>query len=340
VGRVRALEADLLDRQHVDRLVESRDDNELLQVMRETEYGQQIDLKSKGGGGLPFSDFESVLETGKERIYRVFAELCQDDTLRELILSRHDFHNLKTFIKNSDKEGEIDAGISPFGAFSFEKMINIVKEKRIQELPHQLRKAAGEIFEKGDPIPDEALQWIDVSVDHEMFRFWLACVDEMKNEFLTGLIRHILDLENIKAFYRIRWRKGDHDLLNSVLFFDGWREFDSDGSSMEGDRFQKAFESSWEGIPSFFFATPYESIVREGGEYLVREGSFALLEKMCDDFVIQYLRATRLLSFGFEPLVAYHYAKENELKILRLIFFCKNYGLTIDKIRARVPEVF
>jgi V/A-type H+-transporting ATPase subunit C len=313
--------------------------------MRETEYGQQIDVKGMSEGSLPFTDFESVLGMGKEKVYRVFSELCQDEVLRELILSRHDFHNLKILIKNSVMEGEIETGISPFGSFSFEKMMNIMKERQTHELPPQLRKAAEEIFEQGDPVPEEALQRIDIAVDHEMFRFWLACVEEMNNEFLAGLIHHTLDLENIKAFYRIRWRKGDQDLLNRTLFFNGWSEsaiarFGQGGSSLEGDRFQKAFESSWDGFPSFFFATPYESIVREGGKYLVREGSFVLLEKLCDDFLIQYLRTTRLLTFGFEPLVAYLCAKENELKILRLIFLGKNYGLTSDRIRERVPEVF
>ena len=315
VGRIRVLETRLLGRETVERLLEARDVEETLGILRERNFGEEIQ---------PLS-FENTLEKERGSVYRIFNELCLDEAIQEWILSKHDYQNLKALLKASRSgEGTIPS-LSSWGTVPPEELKNIVKEKRIRDLPTHLQRAIEKGLSQEDPLE------IDLTLDHEMFRFWLERGEEIHSDFLKGLFQTILDLENIKTFFRIRWRKGEKNFLERALFFNGRNQ---------RERFFKAFESPWEEIPSIFFATPYEKILREGGEYLEQEGSFARLEKLCDDQLIHYLRFTKLITFGIEPVIAYLYARENELKILRLIFLGKIFEVPKERIKVRLPDVY
>ena len=327
VGRIRTLEARLLDGQRVERLVEAKDFEETFSILRETDYGEEFGEERVAS----LQEIEQVLQIKREGAYRTFTELCLDEEVRELILSTQDYQNIKVLIKASVTGEDPDFALSRFGILSGEKIKRIFKEGRSQGFSTHLQKAV----EAG--LSYDTPEWIDIAVDHEMFRFWSARAKEVGNDFILGFIQLILDLENIQTFFRIRRGEGGLSFLEKALFFNGWGE---DTMSLHRDRFLKAFESPWEGISSYFFATPYERVLREGGEYLERKGSFASLEKLCDDCRMEYLRSTRRMTFGVEPVIAYLFAKENELKILRLIFLGKLYGITQERIRERLPEVF
>ena len=71
-------------------------------------------------------------------------------------------------------------------------------------------------------------------------------------------------------------------------------------------------EEPWENLTHRFYATPYFHIADEGYGHLQREKSFVTIEKLADDFLIDFLRVTRYTPFGVEPLIAYLVAKLNE----------------------------
>jgi V/A-type H+-transporting ATPase subunit C len=58
-----------------------------------------------------------------------------------------------------------------------------------------------------------------------------------------------------------------------------------------------------------------------------------MLEKACDDFLIDYIVRAKYFPFGAEPLVSYILAKENEIKNLRLVLFGKKSGFSSEDIR-------
>jgi V/A-type H+-transporting ATPase subunit C len=50
-----------------------------------------------------------------------------------------------------------------------------------------------------------------------------------------------------------------------------------------------------------------------------------------DDFLMERLKAAKMVVFGIEPLVGYILAKEHEVKLIRLILIGKLKGVNVIK---------
>ena len=72
---------------------------------------------------------------------------------------------------------------------------------------------------------------------------------------------------------------------------------------------------------------------------LLRE-SPAKFEKWCDDVIIDIAEEARMLSFGYEPLAAYYLAKESEIKNVRILSVCKEFGADRDTITERMRKLY
>ncbi|TET79445.1 V-type ATP synthase subunit C, partial [candidate division TA06 bacterium] len=92
--------------------------------------------------------------------------------------------------------------------------------------------------------------------------------------------------------------------------------------------------------PARFAATPYIEIIEAGGSDVVANGSFSRLEKADDDYLMGYLRLTKMVTFGIEPLYTYLLVKENEVKSIRMVMVGKLYGIPGQMIRERLPIMF
>ena len=53
-----------------------------------------------------------------------------------------------------------------------------------------------------------------------------------------------------------------------------------------------------------------------------------------------YIGRTRYVSFGIEPLVAYLIARENEVKLVRIVLTGKKIGLPPEEIKERLREMY
>ena len=80
--------------------------------------------------------------------------------------------------------------------------------------------------------------------------------------------------------------------------------------------------------------TEYE----EGAAYLQK--SSAMYEKWCDDVIMELAENARLGSFGPEPLEAYYIAAETELKNLRILSVCKEFGADKATITERMRRLY
>lgn len=72
--------------------------------------------------------------------------------------------------------------------------------------------------------------------------------------------------------------------------------------------------------------TDSREIIEKGGEKVRETGMYSLLEKLCDNKRIEYIKDAKYISFGIEPAAAYLIAKDSEIKNLRMIFTGKIAG--------------
>ena len=85
--------------------------------------------------------------------------------------------------------------------------------------------------------------------------------------------------------------------------------------------------------------TAYSSLV-EGIENFRNTGMLTRLEKMSDNYIMEYAKKSRFIAFGIEPLVGYLIAKENEMRNLRIIMVGKINGIPVDVIRERLRKTY
>jgi len=322
-GRIRALETRLLDRHRLERMLESESADAALRSLQDTDYGTHMaDLKSG-------AEYEKVLESERKAVYELFRRLCLDEEAQSVYFSRFDFHNVRVLAKAKVSQREPNGLLSYHGQFDPKELREHFEEEKLDHLPEHLSRAATEALEAFHASGTSRL--LDVVVDRFQHEHQLSLAWRFSNEFITNLLRLRADIHNILTLYRVKWLGEDYKLYDNAAL---------DGGFLEKDRLRAAFHDPWESIPSRFTVTPYMEIIEAGGSDVINAGSFARLEKGADDYMMGYLRLTKTVTFGLEPLYAYLLVKESELKSIRMIMVGKMYGIPPERIRERLPTTF
>ena len=68
--------------------------------------------------------------------------------------------------------------------------------------------------------------------------------------------------------------------------------------------------------------------------------NYDALDKFCDNYIMKYMKEAKLKSLTIEPIVAYTYAKQTEIKNIRIIFTGKFNNIGAEKIKERLRESY
>lgn len=142
---------------------------------------------------------------------------------------------------------------------------------------------------------------------------------------IKNIIKHKIDLTNIKTLLRCQQLKKDKKFFVSRLLESGLIDLDI---------LINLFNQSPQDIIAKLSYTPYFPYITEGIE------NFAKLEKLTDDFVVNQFRKAKYLNSGVEPLVGFYLAKEAEIKTLRFILICKKNEVDSERIKERLKVVY
>ena len=70
------------------------------------------------------------------------------------------------------------------------------------------------------------------------------------------------------------------------------------------------------------------------------EGNFSLIEKLFDEYVLNYVKKAKYITFGIEPLIGYFFAKKTECINIRNIITGKINRLPSDVIKQRLRKTY
>ena len=65
-----------------------------------------------------------------------------------------------------------------------------------------------------------------------------------------------------------------------------------------------------------------------------------LLEKLSDNYIMDLMKTGKLVTFGPERILSYIYAKETEIKIIRIIMVGKLNNIAEEVIRERLRDIY
>ena len=323
IPRLRVLETWLLDKTKIDRMIDSASAEDALKVLQESEYANVMSNVKRA------EDYEEILSTELKRIYSEVYSMTPSKPLVDVMSIKYDYHNVKVILKGIFLKKDFSDILIPVGKYDAKKLKVIIENNTLVDLNPIMRASVEEAMEdfsaKNDP------QRIDIILDKAMFEEMKAIAKELDDKFTDEYVKAMIDLTNIKTLLRVKKQNKGREFLLSVII---------SGGNIDKETLLALLTDSTENIPGKLSYTNYVEVLKNGVESYIKSGSAGYLEKLIDNYIMEKMKSAKMISFGGEPLLAYIYAKETEIKVIRIIMVGKLNNINGEVIRERLRDIY
>ncbi len=161
---------------------------------------------------------------------------------------------------------------------------------------------------------------------------------KIPSQFLQDYLMHLVDMHNIKTFLRLYILKEPSEKLEESLISGGFVQKQDYLERYQQDL--SVFLSRLHYVHKHSEIISYASFLQDAVARLKDKSSFALLEKEINNFLMRVLKPAKYISFGPEPLLAYYFAKANEINLMRMVILAKLNNLPKDLVKERLNIVY
>lgn len=323
VGRVKVLETKLLAAQRLERLIEAEDFAQAIYILAETEYGSVFE-----GANTP-SDIEKALNEYLGKVYGFIEEVSAGERWTSFFLTRYDMHNLKVLLKAALTDESLNEMLFPIGKLDVESAKEAIAQDKMERLPYPYAQIAKQVKESYEQTGNAQL--IDMIIDREMYLQLSRLAREEKRKFLQEFVSMSIDIANLKILFRSKLLKKSDKFLGESLI---------EGGFIKRKMLLSLFAESWDAIINRLTVTRYASLFAEGWREAIAGETLNHFDTIADNFLLDYARRAKRISIGPEPIFGYMLAKENEIKIIRIILIGKLAGLSKEVIRERMRSLY
>lgn len=343
VGKVKALEARLMDTSAIQRMIDAPDFEESLRFLGDTEYS----------GRLGKSDYEAAVADVIRDVNIEVASFSPDPYFTGMFYAGQDFLRLKAALKGAllqraglegiarvpDVHGwtlrEETDGIARAAAESEQDApstgpLNAEKApiNEADRLLQSLRKAAFAAVRRyrgagGDPLE------IDIAVDREFFSYISGMASSRKAVWASKLVAARADMANIMLVIRAAASGKDPVYVRSAIVPGGiFKEEDLMECAADGEpRIRRALEGSI-----------YWGRISPQYEEWARDSAIRPLEMAFERLVSGIEKEAKVITEGYVPVMGYLLMKQREAGILRRVLSGKAKSLSPKFIRERLSE--
>ena len=331
-GRIKKLEKGLLNKDILDRMIKSSDAVSALKILTESDLNHySFDLNNP-------ADFENSLNQELLHTYDVIRNISKVSTFNFLYFtfaSKYDFHNIKILIKSKYLKKDISNELfSPIRTIDIEKLNLAIKDEKYEDIPDSFEFLIKKTFSEYSKFKDPEI--IDFILDKERYIMIFNKIREVEiieteELFLRRFIKINIDLNNIISCIRAKIR-GDRKTFT--------KEFLIPEGDFKIENIVEIYDSPLSSWFEKLIHTDYKDIVEMGVNYFQQNNSLMELEKLRDNFIINFSKIGKYVTFGIEPLVGFITAKENDIKNIRIILSGKLNKLSPDQIKERVRDTY
>lgn len=315
-GRVRVLESMMLAPGVLLDIANAASFEDALELLAGSDYAMS--------GVTNFSEVEKILLERRSEARSLFVELIDDDELSGILGAREDFANMRLAVRRVVTERPIGVEYSDDGAVSAEDFEEIFEQENYGMFPEYLQEAVEQAVLGYYEAKD--IRKIDHGIDRVEAAYKLFKAKSFGSVFLETLFRIKIDLINIRTMLRLKLSERDD------------KELLLDGGFVGLGRFIHGFGVGNEALAGLFLTTPYHDIVEGGVRYLTAENSFLVLEKLCEEYLVRFLRSSLAVTSGIQPVISYFMLKEIEIRTVRMLLSGKNNGLDAKMLRDRLCQ--
>jgi len=320
VARIRAMEHRLLDQGVLQRMIDAEDFASILKILGETSYSSA--LASQTGG----SDFDKVLESDLHSIYEEVRTFVPDKKLVDIMRLHYDFHNVKVLLKSmfnvrtgGKKRWDL---LTSLGSQPLDDIIANIETEEYRLLPFGLNTlipACITVWEQSrDVLEAERL------IDKRMFEVMLEMARELDMPGIVSWVRTRIDGENIRTLLRLK--RFGYDTAGALPFMHDGGTIDV---GMLASLISEPFETWGRAIDFSDIGKVLGGIDASGGY----SNLILSLVKLLDDHYLDKIAAARYSQTAPENIPAYLWAKETEIKNIRVIAVSKRNKGDKDHLR-------
>lgn len=323
LSRIWVLETRLLDKSKIERMIDAPSAEEALKILGETEYANILGKVKRA------NDYEYILSNELKRVYDLMYELCPVKEVVDLMSIKYKYHNLKVLLKGKFLSKDFSNLLIDLGIEDLKALKSIIDLDNFDDLKGNTKKAVMEVIKDFEKNKDP--QQIDIIIDRYMFEELKEIKKNLNYKFTDKLVLAMIDWTNIRTLIRLKKQGKGREFAAKVLI---------SGGAIEKDTLISIINENPEGIIAKLSHTIYGDLIKEGIEGFKETNSASLLEKLSDNYIMDLMKGAKLVTFGPDRLLSYIYAKETEIKIIRIIMVGKLNNITEEVIRERLRESY
>ncbi|HHW22297.1 MAG TPA: V-type ATP synthase subunit C [Clostridiaceae bacterium] len=320
-ARIRAREQKLLSRNKLERLFEIKDYSDAVKIMVESGYGSEQTDGRKGEA----ENLDAVLSAELEETYDLIGRMVPDPQIIDLFRKRYDYLNAKLILKAEALKIEAGDSLSKLGTIEPARLQKLIVGRKLTELPEVFSRAILESLEafnaSGDP------QMIDFLMDKACFRDMAADAKASEDPFLVRLTDMLIDTANLRILIRSRLLDKPGDFIRKA-----WVKGGSFSSKLFEEMENKGLDKLFEVLKSL----GREKLAAELSEAIGKPDGISEVEKILDDYIMHFLKESKFVTMGIEPVIGYLFFKETEIKNARLIITGVMNKIPRETIRERL----
>lgn len=323
IPRIRVYETKLLDKSKLDRMIDSYSAEEALKVLQETEYGSLMSNVKRA------EDYELLLSEELKRLFNVMYDISPVKSLVDLMSTKYDYQNIKVILKGMFLKEDLSYLLIHVGSVEVSKLKYSIENIHLSNLLPIMREAIEEAMSNFENTNDP--QMVDIILDKYMFKTLIHIKNEIKDTFIDKYVVALIDSTNLKTLLRVKKQNKGREFFASVII---------EGGSIDKDRLLGMLNDAASNIATKLIVSDYAEFVKIGIEDYTKTNSVSLLEKLVDNFIMDMMKNAKIIPFGVEPLLAYIYAKETEIKIIRIIMALKLNNISGEIVRERLRDSY
>lgn len=316
--RIRHAEKKLLTKQQLQRLADAKNLEDAIKLLNETSYSSELSKLDRP------ENYEQVLSEVLNKTYKEAMEISPEKSLVEILSCKYDYHNLKVLVKENILKEKFDSMYCMLDGNEIETFRELAL-KNDEGLSKDFKECLDFFEITKDP------QDIDIFIDKKYFEKVLSLAEGFKLEMITEYFKAMIDFINLRTFIRCRKQNQANETLEKVLI---------KGGDVETDKILEMGYENIEVLPIKLKAYKIGRVLSKIVEEYKNTNSLNSFEKSMDDYLVEILRKTNSINYGPEVIFSFLFAKELEIKNLRLILVGKVNGLSADFIKERLREVY
>ena len=316
--RIRHAEKKLLTKQQLQRLADAKNLEDAIKLLNETSYSSELSKLDRP------ENYEQVLSEVLNKTYKEAMEISPEKSLVEILSCKYDYHNLKVLVKENILKEKFDSMYCMLDENEIEAFRELAF-KNDEGLSQDFKECIAFFETTKDP------QDIDIFIDKKYFEKVLSLAERFKLEMITEYFKAMIDFINLRTFIRCRKQNQVKETLEKVLI---------KGGDVETDKILEMFYEDIEVLPIKLKAYKIGRVLSKIVEEYKNTNSLNSFEKSMDDYLVEIVRKAKSIHYGAEVIFSFLFAKELEIKNLRLILVGKVNGLSADFIKERLREVY